>query len=98
MQRGLGILQHSFTMGRRSVGKEHLPSVTDITATDFHCGGQGGSLSLSLSHTHTHTHTYTHTLFYILQPWANFSRRYLEFLKRVLRMGIKAKSKAHEAN
>ena len=48
------------------------------------------SLSLSLSH--------TNTLFYILQPWANFNRRYLEFLKIVLRMGIKAKSKAHEAN
>jgi len=28
-------------MGRRSVGKEHLPSVIDITATDFHCGGKG---------------------------------------------------------
>lgn len=44
MQRGPGILQHSFTMGRRSVGKEHLPFVTDITAIDFHCGGQGGDL------------------------------------------------------
>lgn len=34
-------LSTHITMGRRSVGKEHLPSVIDITATDFHCGGKG---------------------------------------------------------
>lgn len=37
-------------------------------------------------------------IFYIPQPWANFSKSYQKFKKIVLRMGIKDKSMAQEAN